>query len=116
MAHPPRIRPASARHSPHIRPASPHYQVSRKDADQVTGTLKWKQLWLTTLLVPVAIGIVIAHIVISNSTTGSRVDGHIADRGSVAAVEPAGVFSAQAPPEPGRGIRDSRPVKGRFDA
>ena len=54
-------------HPPHIRPASPHYQVSRKDADQVTGTLKWKQLWLTTLLVPLAIGIVIALIVISNT-------------------------------------------------
>ena len=40
----------------------------------MTGTLKWKQLWLTTLLVPVAIGIVIALIVISNTTTGSRVD------------------------------------------
>ncbi len=41
---------------------------------EVTRTLKKKQFWLTTLLVPVAIGIVIALIVISNTTTGTRVD------------------------------------------
>ncbi len=41
---------------------------------EVTRTFKKKQFWLTTLLVPVILGIVIALIVISNTTTESKVD------------------------------------------
>ncbi|MEA9998891.1 MULTISPECIES: ABC transporter permease [unclassified Cryobacterium] len=41
---------------------------------EVTRTLKKKQFWLTTLLVPVVIGIVIALIVLSNTSTESKVD------------------------------------------
>jgi ABC-2 type transport system permease protein len=41
---------------------------------EVTRSLKKKQFWLTTLLVPVVIGIVIALIVISNSTTDKKFD------------------------------------------
>ena len=38
-------------------------------AFEVTRTLKKKQFWLSTLLVPVVLGIVIALVVIANTTT-----------------------------------------------
>ena len=41
---------------------------------EVTRTFKKKQFWLTTLLVPVVLGIVIALVVISNNSTASMVD------------------------------------------
>ncbi len=41
---------------------------------EVTRTLKKKQFWLTTLLVPVVLGIVIALVVISNTSTADKVD------------------------------------------
>ena len=43
-------------------------------AFEVTRTLKKKQFWLSTLLVPVVLGIVIALVVIANTTTASKMD------------------------------------------
>ena len=43
-------------------------------AFEVTRTLKKKQFWLSTLLVPVVLGIVIVLVVIANTTTASKMD------------------------------------------